>query len=83
MADGVTLGFHCSHEQHSPGSLLKLAKLAAEAGFTAAMCSDHFQPWSARQGHSGAAWSWLGAALESTRLSFGTVCAPVSGITPL
>lgn len=40
------------------------------------MCSDHFHPWSERQGHSGFAWSWLGAALEATTLSFGTVCAP-------
>jgi probable non-F420 flavinoid oxidoreductase len=40
------------------------------------MCSDHFHPWSERQGQSGFAWSWLGAALEATRLSFGTVCAP-------
>jgi probable non-F420 flavinoid oxidoreductase len=40
------------------------------------MCSDHFQPWSERQGHSGFTWSWLGAALASTSMSFGTVCAP-------
>lgn len=40
------------------------------------MCSDHFRPWSERQGHSGFAWSWLGAALETTTLTFGTVCAP-------
>lgn len=40
------------------------------------MCSDHFHPWSERQGQSGFAWSWLGSALESTSLSFGTVCAP-------
>ena len=40
------------------------------------MCSDHFRPWSERQGHSGFAWSWLGAALGSTTLTFGTVCAP-------
>jgi probable non-F420 flavinoid oxidoreductase len=40
------------------------------------MCSDHFHPWSERQGHSGFAWSWLGAALAQTSLSFGTVCAP-------
>jgi coenzyme F420-dependent glucose-6-phosphate dehydrogenase len=71
-----TFGFHCSHEQHPPSALLRLAKLAAEAGFTAAMCSDHFHPWTERQGHSGFAWSWLGAALQATGLSFGTVCAP-------
>lgn len=40
------------------------------------MCSDHFHPWSERQGHSGFAWSWLGSALEATSLSLGTVCAP-------
>jgi coenzyme F420-dependent glucose-6-phosphate dehydrogenase len=70
------IGFHCSHEQHAPSTLLALARRAADAGFTAAMCSDHFHPWSERQGHSGFSWTWLGAALESTRLSFGTVCAP-------
>ena len=40
------------------------------------MCSDHFQPWSERQGHSGYTWSWLGAALAKTPMSFGTVTAP-------
>jgi probable non-F420 flavinoid oxidoreductase len=72
----TVFGFHCSHEQHPPSSLLKYARHAAEVGFTAAMCSDHFHPWSERQGHSGFAWSWLGSALEATTLSFGTVCAP-------
>lgn len=70
------VGFHCSHEQHAPSALLRHARLAADAGFTAAMCSDHFHPWSERQRHSGFTWSWLGAALASTPLSFGTVCAP-------
>ena len=40
------------------------------------MCSDHFAPWSTRQGESGFAWSWLGAALQATSLSFGVVSAP-------
>ena len=40
------------------------------------MCSDHIEPWSARQGHSGFAWSWLGAALATTGLRFGVVTAP-------
>jgi len=73
---GPVVGFHCSHEQHAPSALLTHARLASDAGFAAAMCSDHFHPWSARQGHSGFTWSWLGAALEATALSFGTVCAP-------
>jgi probable non-F420 flavinoid oxidoreductase len=40
------------------------------------MCSDHFAPWGAHQGQSGFAWSWLGAALQATALTFGTVNAP-------
>jgi coenzyme F420-dependent glucose-6-phosphate dehydrogenase len=72
----MTLGFHCSHEQHPPSALLRYAVLAAEAGFAHAMCSDHLAPWSERQGHSGYTWSWLGAAMQATPLTFGTVCAP-------
>ncbi|HYO79283.1 MAG TPA: TIGR03885 family FMN-dependent LLM class oxidoreductase [Thermoanaerobaculia bacterium] len=71
-----TIGYHCSHEQYSPRELLELVKLAGDAGFEDAMCSDHFSPWTEAQGHSGSTWPWLGAALESTRLSFGTVSAP-------
>jgi coenzyme F420-dependent glucose-6-phosphate dehydrogenase len=40
------------------------------------MCSDHFHPWGERQAHSGFAWSWLGAALQATSLSFGVVTVP-------
>jgi probable non-F420 flavinoid oxidoreductase len=49
---------------------------AERAGFDAAMCSDHFAPWSERQGQAGFAWSWLGAALQATSLPFGVVNAP-------
>jgi probable non-F420 flavinoid oxidoreductase len=70
------VGFHCSHEQHAPSALLRLARSADRAGFAHAMCSDHFHPWSESQGQAGFAWSWLGAALQATTLTFGTVCAP-------
>ena len=40
------------------------------------MSSDHFAPWSERQGESGFAWSFLGAALAQTSLPFGVVNAP-------
>lgn len=69
-------GFHASHEQISPRQLLLDVQHAERAGFQMAMCSDHFAPWSERQGHSGYAWSWLGAALASTDLTFGCVSAP-------
>jgi probable non-F420 flavinoid oxidoreductase len=69
-------GIHASHEQIPPAELLSAVIAAERAGFDAAMCSDHFSPWSARQGQSGFAWSWLGAALQATNLSFGVVNAP-------
>lgn len=72
----VRIGYHASHEQYAPGRLLRLVQRAEAAGFQSAMCSDHFHPWSAAQGHSGFAWSWLGAALQATSLSFGVVTVP-------
>lgn len=70
------IGYHCSHEQFAPSHLLRLVRRADAAGFQSAMCSDHFHPWSEQQAHSGFAWSWLGAALQATSLSFGVVTVP-------
>lgn len=70
------IGYHCSHEQFAPSHLLRLVQRAEQAGFGSAMCSDHFHPWSEDQGESGFAWSWLGAALQATSLSFGVVTVP-------
>src|SRR3954470_9281314 len=72
----TVIGFHCSHEQISPAQLLRDVQRAERAGFTAGMSSDHFSPWSIRQGESGFAWSFLGAALATTSLPFGVVNAP-------
>lgn len=76
------IGYHASHEQIAPGALLSAVLDAEEAGFGAAMCSDHLAPWGEAQGHSGHAWSWLGAALEATSLSLGVVTAPVQRYHP-
>jgi probable non-F420 flavinoid oxidoreductase len=70
------VGFHASHEQLAPSAALAAVKRATGAGFGAAMCSDHYAPWSERQGQSGFAWSWLGAAMEATDVTFGVVNAP-------
>lgn len=70
------VGFHASHEQFRPDRLLRLVHAAESVGFDAAMCSDHWAPWSDEQGESGFAWSWLGAALQATSLPFGVVNAP-------
>jgi probable non-F420 flavinoid oxidoreductase len=70
------VGWHASHEQISPSRLLEDVRHAEEVGFEAAWSSDHFSPWSERQGESGFALSWLGAALATTSLPIGFVNAP-------
>ena len=70
------IGYHASHEQFKPSVLLRYVQLAEQAGFKAALSSDHFHPWTNKQGESGFAWSWLGAALQATNLIFGVVNAP-------
>jgi probable non-F420 flavinoid oxidoreductase len=70
------IALHCSHEQIPPSRLLRAVGRAEEAGFDGGMSSDHFSPWSERQGESGFAWSFLGAALATTGLPFGVVNAP-------
>ncbi len=72
----LRVGFHASHEQIDPARLLRDVRHAEQAGFTMAMCSDHFSPWTSSQGHSGYTWSWLGAALATTTMTFGCVSAP-------
>src|SRR3546814_15234124 len=71
----VFLGFHASHEQIPPSRLLDDVVAAEAAGFDGAMCSDHLAPWGVRQGESGFALSWLGAALARTQFSIGFVNA--------
>ncbi|MCU1571230.1 MAG: class F420-dependent oxidoreductase [Naasia sp.] len=79
----TVLGFHASHEQIPPGDLLRAVQQAEEVGFGAAMCSDHVAPWSERQGESGFAWSWLGAAMQATTIPFGVVNAPGQRYSPV
>ena len=74
--EAMFIGYHASHEQLAPSELLSSVQLAERVGFHGAMCSDHLAPWGVAQGHSGYAWSWLGAALALTRFGFGVVTAP-------
>ena len=70
------IGYHASHEQFAPSELVTYVVAAEAAGFDCAKSSDHFQPWSERQGQSGFAWSWLGAAMQATRFGHGIISAP-------
>ncbi|WJR65181.1 TIGR03885 family FMN-dependent LLM class oxidoreductase [Neorhizobium sp. CSC1952] len=72
------VGYHASHEQFSPRELLGCVQAAEAAGFEAVMSSDHLTPWSERQGQSGFAWAWLGAALQATQaIPFGIITVPL------
>ncbi|MGR4875860.1 TIGR03885 family FMN-dependent LLM class oxidoreductase [Pseudoxanthomonas sp. LARHCG66] len=77
------IGYHASHEQFSPADLLAWVARAEQAGFHAAMCSDHLLPWSRAQGQSGHAWTWLGAAMSQTSMPFGVVNAPIGRYHPV
>lgn len=70
------IGYQASHEQFTPADLLRYAAMAEEAGFTSINSSDHFNPWSERQGQSGFAFAWLGAAMANSKLPYGVVCTP-------
>lgn len=68
--------YHASHEQFPASRLLQLAIQAEQAGFGAIHSSDHFHPWSKRQGNSGFSFAWMGAAMQATTIPFSMVCAP-------
>jgi coenzyme F420-dependent glucose-6-phosphate dehydrogenase len=72
----MTIGYQASHEQFAPSELVKYAIAAEHAGFKAIHSSDHFHPWSVRQGHSGFAWAWMGAAMQATTVPFSAICVP-------
>ncbi len=71
--NGVALGYTLASEEHGPRALLGYARRAEEAGFAFAMISDHFHPWTDRQGHSPHVWSVIGGiAAVTERLRVGT-----------
>jgi len=80
----VTLGYSLSSEEHPANELVKHAKMAEDAGFSFAMISDHYHPWTHKQGHSPFVWSVLGAIASATeRIPIGTaVTCPTVRIHP-
>jgi len=76
----VEIGYTLACEEHGPRELVGFARRAEEAGFPFAMISDHFHPWTDRQGHSPHVWSVIGgiaAATERLRLGTGVTCPTV------
>jgi G6PDH family F420-dependent oxidoreductase len=59
-------GYTMMCEQSRPDQLVADLQRAEKAGFDFSVISDHYQPWLSEQGHSGYAWSILGAAAQAT-----------------
>ncbi|MGV0627740.1 TIGR03557 family F420-dependent LLM class oxidoreductase [Mycolicibacter minnesotensis] len=59
-------GYTLMTEQSGPLALVRDAVAAEEVGFDFAVCSDHFSPWLASQGHAPNAWALLGAIAQAT-----------------
>lgn len=62
----TSFGYTMMCEQARPDQLVRDLRRAEEAGFDFSVISDHYQPWLSAQGHSGYAWSILGAAAQAT-----------------
>jgi coenzyme F420-dependent glucose-6-phosphate dehydrogenase len=79
----MELGYQLSSEEHPAPDLVGYAQRAEEVGFSYAVISDHFHPWTHRQGQSPFVWSVLGAIAQvTTRLRLGTVTAPIRRTPP-
>ncbi|HKG04778.1 MAG TPA: LLM class F420-dependent oxidoreductase [Conexibacter sp.] len=59
-------GYTMMCEQSRPDQLVRDLQSAERAGFDFSVISDHYAPWLDEQGHSGYAWSILGAAAQAT-----------------
>jgi G6PDH family F420-dependent oxidoreductase len=76
----VELGYALSSEEHSPADLVRHAQAAEASGFGFALISDHYHPWTDRQGSSPFVWSVLGAIGAQTkqlRVGTGVTCPTV------
>ncbi len=78
------MGFMLAHEQFRVPELVDLGVAAEQAGFDLLAASDHFQPWQANEGHSGAAWVTLAALGQRTRRAWmgTTVTCPTLRYPP-
>ena len=78
------IGYSLTSEEHPPAELVRHAVAAEAAGFSFALVSDHFHPWTDRQGQSPFVWSVIGAIAQATstlRLGTGVTC-PTMRIHP-
>jgi G6PDH family F420-dependent oxidoreductase len=78
------IGYKLCSEEHNPQEIIQYAQRAEQAGFTFGMISDHFHPWTDKQGQSPFVWSVIGGISQVTKhLRVGTgVTCPILRIHP-
>ena len=73
-------GLGLSSEEHDPTELVRIGRLAEDAGLDFVMISDHFHPWTSAQGNSPFVWSVIGgiaSVTDAIQVGTGVTC-PVS-----
>jgi coenzyme F420-dependent glucose-6-phosphate dehydrogenase len=74
------IGYTLSSEEFGPRELVRFAEQAERAGFDFLSISDHFHPWTDRQGHSPFVWATLGGvacATDRVWVATGVTCPTV------
>src|SRR2546428_7057358 len=80
----MEIAYSLASEELHPTDMVHAARRSEELGFQSVWLSDHFHPWTDRQGQSPFVWSVLGAIGQATRrLIVGTaVTCPTVRIHP-
>jgi G6PDH family F420-dependent oxidoreductase len=79
----MKIGYSLSSEEMNPSDMVRWGQQAEEAGFFGIAVSDHFHPWTNRQGQSPFVWNVLGALAATTNVRIGTsVTCPTIRIHP-
>ncbi|HEU4867145.1 MAG TPA: TIGR03557 family F420-dependent LLM class oxidoreductase [Actinomycetota bacterium] len=76
----MEIGYSLSSEEQRPNDLVDLAAEAEQRGFAFALISDHYHPWTRRQGQSPFVWSVIGGIARATstlRLGTGVTCPTI------
>src|SRR5579884_1342096 len=80
----IQIGYKLSSEEFPASDLVRFAQAAEHHGFSFALISDHYHPWTDREGQSPFVWSVIGAISQATdKLIIGTgVTCPALRIHP-
>src|SRR5438270_5615373 len=68
----MEIAYSLASEELHPTDMVHAARRAEELGFQSVWLSDHFHPWTDRQGQSPFVWSVIGGVAATTGLRVGT-----------